>query len=247
MIFSHLRLEIDISRHFWFFRIFSCYTQDVIKHKQRKEGFSMKKDKALKIVTPIIAGVLLFTPLTSTQAVGYYNAKINSEKSSVLAPELLPVVTANEAESGLTKDGQVLPNEFLVKNNSNPMARSASLGYEKWSKVSTTRKVTKGFLGWHPGWKNYQYNISYYYFSKSKMSVSLSIGYGYFGVSVSKAGGNGQMVKANPKKWTRPAIYGNVNVTKWNVKKYNGAGIYTGSKTKYTSAASSVYVASRNK
>ncbi|WP_235008330.1 hypothetical protein [Listeria monocytogenes] len=151
---------------------------------------------------------------------------------------------------------KILPDEFIVRdqispsmpvNQERPLLRSATLGYEKWTKVSTTRKVSKGFIDWHPGWKNYQYNISAYYLSKATMNVSASLGYGKFSMSVSKAGSNGQIIKANPKKWTRPAIYGNVDVTKYTVKKYNGAGIYTGSTTKYASTASSTYVQSRNK
>ncbi|MBC1353733.1 hypothetical protein HB837_15070 [Listeria innocua] len=170
--------------------------------------------------------------------------------------DVTPILTQKEVESGVQDNSNELPDEFIVKdqispsvpvNQERPLLRSATLGYEKWTKVSTTRKVSKGFIDWHPGWKNYQYNISAYYFSKATMNVSASIGYGKFSMSVSKAGSNGQIIKANPKKWTRPAIYGNVDVTKYTVKKYNGAGIYTGSTTKYASTASSTYVQSRNK
>ncbi|WP_262490297.1 hypothetical protein AB8V66_14315 [Listeria ivanovii subsp. ivanovii] len=42
----------------------------------------------------------------------------------------------------------------------------------------------------------------------------MSIVYGKFSMSVSKAGSNGHIIKTNPKKWTRPAIYGNVDATK---------------------------------
>ncbi|EBF5117179.1 hypothetical protein FH008_15305 [Listeria monocytogenes] len=170
--------------------------------------------------------------------------------------DVTPILTQKEVESGVQDNSNELPDEFIVKdqispsmpvNQERPLLRSATLGYEKWTKVSTTKKVSKGFIDWHPGWKNYQYNISAYYFSKATMNVSASIGYGKFSMSVSKAGSNGQIIKANPKKWTRPAIYGNVDVTKYTVKKYNGAGIYTGSTTKYASTASSTYVQSRNK
>ncbi|MGE7696663.1 hypothetical protein ACQKNC_21630 [Lysinibacillus sp. NPDC094177] len=161
----------------------------------------------------------------------------------------IPVVSAEEAENGYMNDGTELPDEFIVNSNenANPLLRSATLGTEEWTKVSTTREISNGFIAWHPGWSEYQYNISYYYFSKSTMSFSASIGYGFFSISVAKAGSNGQAIKADPQKWTRPGIYGNVDVTKYNVKKYNGAGIYTGSTTKYASKASSTYVKSRNK
>jgi hypothetical protein len=57
----------------------------------------------------------------------------------------------------------------------------------------------------------------------------------------------GNLLKLIQKKWTRSGVYGNVDVTQYNVKKYNGAGIYIGFTTKYVSKASSTYVKSRNK
>ncbi|EUJ33427.1 hypothetical protein MFLO_02713 [Listeria floridensis FSL S10-1187] len=206
----------------------------------------MKKSKIVKIVSPMLVGILVLTAAGNVQAVGPSIDDVGDVKLSILAPELLPVVTTNEANEGLSLEGQPLPDEFLVKSTSNPMLRSASLGYEKWTKVSSTKKMTNGKLGWHPGWSHYQYNISAYYFSSSNYSVSFNLGYGAISASVSRAGG-GQIVKANPKKWTRPAVYGNVNRIKWNVKKYNGSGVYTGSTTKYTNTSSGVYVKSVNK
>ncbi|MFE3573667.1 hypothetical protein [Lysinibacillus sp. NPDC059133] len=160
-----------------------------------------------------------------------------------------PVVSEEEVENGYMNDGTELPDEFIVNSNdnTNSLLRSATLGTEKWTKESTTREISNGFIAWHPDWSEYQYNISFYYFSKSTMSFSASVGYGYFSISVAKAGSSGQGIKADPKKWTRPGVYGNVDVTKYNVKKYNGAGIYTGSTTKYISNASSTYVKSKNK
>ncbi|MBC2266621.1 hypothetical protein HCB38_02160 [Listeria sp. FSL L7-0083] len=203
----------------------------------------MKKFFSKHLMGLIIVGLLVISPITHVSA-------------AVRNIDTTPVITQKEVESGIQDNSDQLPDEFIVRdqtssnesfNQEKQLLKSASLGYEKWTKVSTTRKVSKGFIAWHPGWKNYQYNVSAYYFSKAKMSVSASIGYGKFSMSVSKSGSNGQIVKANPKKWTRPAIYGNVDVAKYTVKKYNGAGIYTGSTTKYTSTASSTYVQSRNK
>ncbi|MBC1485053.1 hypothetical protein HB897_02260 [Listeria seeligeri] len=203
----------------------------------------MKKVFFKYVMLPIVVGLVVTIPITPADA-------------AVRNVDTTPVITQNEVESGIQDNSDELPDEFIVREQISPsepinqerqLLKSATLGYEKWTKVSTTRKVSKGFIAWHPGWKNYQYNISAYYFSKSKISVSASVGYGKFSMSVSKAGSNGQVISANPKKWTRPAIYGNVDATKWTVKKYNGAGKYTGSTTKYTSTASSTYVKSRNK
>ncbi|MBC2140576.1 hypothetical protein [Listeria innocua] len=203
----------------------------------------MKKTILKPVMVSIIVGLSVITPITHVSA-------------AVKDVDVTPILTQKEVESGVQDNSNELPDEFIVKDQispsmpvtqERPLLRSATLGYEKWTKVSTTRKVSKGFIDWHPGWKNYQYNISAYYFSKATMNVSASIGYGKFSMSVSKAGSNGQIIKATPKKWTRPAIYGNVDVTKYTVKKYNGAGIYTGSTTKYASTASSTYVQSRNK
>ncbi|EAG4503515.1 hypothetical protein CBM20_02025 [Listeria monocytogenes] len=203
----------------------------------------MKKTVLKPVMVSIIVGLLVITPITHVSA-------------AVKDVDVTPILTQKEVESGVQDNRNELPDELIVRdqispsmpvNQERPLLRSATLGYEKWTKVSTTRKGSKGFIDWHPGWKNYQYNISAYYFSKATMNVSASLGYGKFSMSVSKAGSNGQIIKANPKKWTRPAIYGNVDVTKYTVKKYNGAGIYTGSTTKYASTASSTYVQSRNK
>ncbi|WP_427108621.1 hypothetical protein [Lysinibacillus xylanilyticus] len=161
-----------------------------------------------------------------------------------------PIVSEEEAENGYMNDGTELPDEFIVNRNENmnPLLRSpATTRTEKWTKESTTREISNGFITWHPGWCEYQYNISDYYFSNDSISFSVSIGYGYFSISVAKAGSSEQTIKADPQKWTRPGVYGNVDVTKYNVKKYNGAGIYIGSTTKYVSKASSTYVKSRNK
>jgi len=60
--------------------------------------------------------------------------------------------------------------------------------------------MSNGFIAWHPGWSEYQYNISYYFFSKDTMSFSASVGYEPFSISVSKAESSGQSIKADPKK-----------------------------------------------
>ncbi|ARM73468.1 hypothetical protein LMxysn_1833 [Listeria monocytogenes] len=167
-----------------------------------------------------------------------------------------PVITQKEVESGIQDNNDELPNEFIVRDQISPsepvnqerqLLKSASLGYEKWTKVSKTRKVTKGFITWHPEWKYYQYNVSGYFFSNARVSASASVGYGKFSVSVSKSSSTGQFIKADRNKWTRPAIYGNVDVTKYAVKKYNGAGIYTGATTKYSHTTTGTFIKSRNK
>ncbi|KMY28423.1 hypothetical protein ACZ11_23885 [Lysinibacillus xylanilyticus] len=192
--------------------------------------------------------------MESTESYDFSTPETISEGESIESMESYdfstPVVSEEEAESGYMNDGTELPDEFIVNRNenTNSLLRSpATTGTEKWTKESTTRKISDGFIAWHPGWSEYQYNISDYYFSNDSISFSVSIGYGYFSISVDKAGSSGQSIKADPKKWTRPGVYGNVDVTKYNVKKYNVAGIYIGSTTKYISKASSTYVKSRNK
>lgn len=213
----------------------------------------MKIKKRWKLFTTIIALVASLTivslPLSAlADSTESSNDNYNQESMDNL---LVPTVTTESIENGYLPDGADLPDEFIV-NPSNPSTRGittfgATNGYEKWTKISKTRVKSKAFIRWHPSWKNYQYNISYYYFSTSTMSVSANVGYGAFSMTVAKKGSSGQLVKSNPKKWTRPGIYGNVDATKWKVKKYNGANIYVGSTTKYTSTASSTYVKSRNK
>ncbi|AIS63318.1 hypothetical protein [Listeria ivanovii] len=194
-------------------------------------------------MVPIIVGLVVVISITPVS-------------TAVRNVDTTPVITQNEVESGIQDNSNELPDEFIVRDQISPsepvnqerkLLKSASLGYEKWTKVSTTRKVSKEFIAWHPEWKYYQYNVSGYFFSNVKVSVSASVGYGKFSLSVAKSSSAGQYIKADPKKWTRPAIYGNVDVTKYTVKKYNGAGIYTGSTTKYTSTATGTFIKSRNK
>ncbi|WP_262335543.1 hypothetical protein [Listeria monocytogenes] len=54
---------------------------------------------------------------------------------------------------------------------------------------------------------------------------------------------NQVFIAADLNEWTTPAIYGNVDVTKYN----KGAGIYTSSTTKYTNVASDTCIKSRKK
>ncbi|EAF8201973.1 hypothetical protein [Listeria monocytogenes] len=203
----------------------------------------MKKTFLKHVAASIIVVLLVLTPITHVSA-------------AVRNVDTTPVITQDEVESGIQDNSDELPDEFIVRDQISPnepvsqerqLLKSASLGYEKWTKVSKSRKVTKGFIAWHPEWKNYQYNVSGYFFSNAKVSVSASVGYGKFSFSVAKSSSAGQYIKADPKKWTRPAIYGNVDITKYTVKKYNGAGIYTGSTTKYTNTATETFIKSRNK
>lgn len=213
----------------------------------------MRKSINSKLATSILIGAIICLPTNYVYAAENSLKEIGNNNNLVVTKEFVPSITQQEVNNGFLDNGNDLPDEFIVKSeevsnttNGRMLLKSATTGTEKWSKVSTSRKLTNGKIGWHPAWSNYQYNISAYYFSSSKYSVSFNLGYGAISTSVSKAGG-GQIIKSDPKKWTRPGVYGNVDRIKWNVKKYNGAGIYTSSTTKYTNNSSGVYVKSVNK
>ncbi|WP_235007113.1 hypothetical protein [Listeria monocytogenes] len=120
----------------------------------------MKKTFLKHVVAPIIVALLVLTPITHVSA-------------AVRNVDTTPVIAQDEVESGIQDNSDELPDEFIVRDQISPnepvsqerqLLKSASLGYEKWTKVSKTRKVTKGFIAWHPEWKNYQCNVSGYFF-----------------------------------------------------------------------------------
>lgn len=141
--------------------------------------------------------------IESIETNGFSTPETNSkDKNTENIDSSTPIVSEEEAENGYMNDGTELPDEFIVNRNenTNPLLRSpATTGTEKWIKESTTRKISDGFIAWHPGWSDYQYNISAYYFSNDSMSFTVNIGYGPFSISVAKAGSNGQIIDANPK------------------------------------------------
>ncbi|EOD9342491.1 hypothetical protein ACL8F7_001025 [Listeria monocytogenes] len=110
----------------------------------------MKKTFLKHVVAPIIVALLVLTPITHVSA-------------AVRNVDTTPVITQDEVESGIQDNSDELPDEFIVRDQISPnepvsqerqLLKSASLGYEKWTKVSKTRKVTKDFIAWHPEWKN---------------------------------------------------------------------------------------------
>lgn len=205
----------------------------------------MKKQKSAKVLISIVASFIFFAiPITT-------NAKENDAVlqggNNVLAPLILPTISRAEAEAGVTIEGTELPEEFLVSEVKPQLRSAATTGTQKWTKVSTTRKLTKGFIGWHPNWSYYQYNIKGYYFSNGRVGLSFNIGYGPISVSVAKKGTGGQVIPSNTKKWGRPAVYGSINRIKWSVKHYNGGGQYLKTTTSYTNAAFNIFVQTKYK
>ncbi|EAF1190940.1 hypothetical protein FH008_04460 [Listeria monocytogenes] len=133
--------------------------------------------------------------------------------------------------------------EELPEKKEQSLLKSATIGYEKWIKMSSTRKLTNGFIGWHPSFQNYDYNISYYHLSAARITgISVSLGYGPISFSVPVgANSGGKIIKSNPKKWSRPAVYGTVTRIKWKVKKYTSMNQYLKTEIKYTNQPSSCY------
>ncbi|EUJ26458.1 hypothetical protein [Listeria cornellensis] len=153
----------------------------------------MQTNKIGKIVlVPLLATTLVAAPLLSP-----ISAIANEISTSEETP--LPVLTLDEATSGNT------PDEFLVRDTSStpssPMLRSAMLGYEKWTLKSQVKQKTNTFIGWHPDFKAYKYNVAFYYFSSTQHStLSVSLGYGPISLSVDKNKSSGYAVPSNIKK-----------------------------------------------
>lgn len=123
-----------------------------------------------------------------------------------------------------TEEPKVEYRELMQPTNGKLSSRS-SIGWKDHTKVSSWTEKSKVSLRWHPDFSGKNYNISYYNFSNSSTSISVALGGAYGSVSVSYSPkGSGYSIKANPKKWSRPAIYGDLIVTKYWVKSYTGAG-----------------------
>ncbi|MFS0766096.1 hypothetical protein [Peribacillus phoenicis] len=132
----------------------------------------------------------------------------------------------NNIESPIlfTEEPKVEYRELMQPTNGKLSSRS-SIGWKDHTKVSSWTEKSKVFLRWHPAFFGKNYNISYYNFSNSSTSISVALGGAYRSVSVSYSPkGSGYSIKANPKKWSRPAIYGDLIATKYRVKSYTGAG-----------------------
>ncbi|AHI57325.1 hypothetical protein C1909_10925 [Listeria ivanovii] len=66
-----------------------------------------------------------------------------------------------------------------------PMLRSATLGYEKWTLKSQVKLKTNTFIGWHPEFKVFRYNVKGYYFSSTQFAkMTVSLGYGPISISM---------------------------------------------------------------
>ncbi|MEB2630034.1 hypothetical protein [Peribacillus frigoritolerans] len=123
-----------------------------------------------------------------------------------------------------TEEPKVEYRELMQPTNGKLSSRS-SIGWKAHTKVSSWTEKSKVSLCWHPDFSGKNYNISYYNFSNSSTSISVALGGAYGSVSVSYSPkGSGYSIKANPKKWSRPAIYGDLIATKYRVKSYTGAG-----------------------
>ncbi|EUJ43141.1 hypothetical protein [Paenilisteria rocourtiae] len=195
--------------------------------------------------TKKLSKIILAPLLTTVLVIGHLLSPITATAYTISEPEetSLPILTFEEAKSGDT------PDEFLVLDtSSSPMLRNAMLGYSKWTLTSQVKQKNNTFIAWHPNFKGYKYNVSYYYFSSSQFAkMSVNLGYGPISLSINKSSGSGIAIKSNPKKWTRPGVYGDIYKNKYNIKKYNGANILTGTSTKYTSTVKKQYVKSVNK
>ncbi|WP_099224920.1 hypothetical protein [Listeria costaricensis] len=200
----------------------------------------MTKKIALQLIATALIATLVLTILTPPV--------FASESNSTSTP--IPMITLQEAEQGHLDDGTSLPDEFIVKEPSKavsstgrPLLKSSTLGYQKWTKVSSTRLATDVFLTWHPSFKGYKKGPSGYFFSNSqRVGTSINFGYGPVSLSVAKAGGSGTYYAANKNKSSRPAIYGNKIKDKYSVKHYNGANVYQKTTTAYKGSVSGVRI-----
>lgn len=128
------------------------------------------------------------------------------------------IVNQYEDEEGnLVTEYSELPNHFttdasgnmITSNSIQPM--NACARQYSYKTLYTVRVKTNSFIANHPGFTKWDKVNGYYFGTRT---ISYSVGLSGFGaeVSVSVAGpGSGTIITANPDRWSRPGIHGNVD------------------------------------
>lgn len=159
----------------------------------------------------------------------------------------LPIYTedelVNEEISYIVEDGDKinfifeqpsLPDEFIVKYDELDLRSSNASGYTKWTKDKSKSFTKKDYyMGMHPDWKGYskEKKAGSYWFSNSR---SKSIGFGISAdgkvisvggsVSIETSKANGYSIPADPKRWSRVGVQGDVEMNYWKIDWYTGTG-----------------------
>lgn len=171
---------------------------------------------------------ILVLPLFFLNQPAALGALVDSERNlDSLSPAVLET---KEIDGTVVTVYEELPDEFTVNVNQETDVQGispfcATCNQKYYTKVSSWTESSDYNFGWHPGFKDYT-RASGYWFSTSTTSFGVSVSYGFVSVSISSAGGNGYYVSADYNRWSRPAVYGKYNVTKYKVEEYNPAGIY---------------------
>ncbi|MBY0155638.1 hypothetical protein M4D56_13885 [Cytobacillus oceanisediminis] len=121
-----------------------------------------------------------------------------------------------DGEGNLITETSSLPDSFVTDQNGNIIKSGGvstfSCAYQyKYETLSDKLDRSNTFINYHPSFKSWD-KVDGYFFGQS--TVSYSIGYsGASGASVSVSvapPGNGTFIKADPARWSRPGIYGDV-------------------------------------
>ncbi|WP_269318454.1 hypothetical protein [Exiguobacterium sp. KJ 601] len=128
------------------------------------------------------------------------------------------IVNQYEDEEGnFVTEYSELPKQFTtdasgnIINDKSIQPMNACARQYSYKNLYTLRMQTNGFIANHPGFTRWD-KVNGYYFGNTSVSYSVGLsGYGA-SISVSVAGpGNGTFITANPDRWSRPGIYGDVD------------------------------------
>lgn len=182
------------------------------------------------IATPQAA----FAETLNNQEVPVIQEQVDSETLSDLE-------VFSSIDEALALGGDAMPDEFIVAQTNNKQKSPTT--YETWTRVSSSRLYNNIFLNYHPQHTTFRRASGYYFSTSSNVSVGASIGGSYVSVSISAAASStGYYVNANYNKWSRPAVYADINKVKYTVKTYNTAGKLLKTETRYQNVGVNQYI-----
>ncbi|MBC2311809.1 hypothetical protein [Listeria booriae] len=128
-----------------------------------------------------------------------------------------------------------------------PLLKSAS-GWTTSTNTSSKKIKSMVFLNYHPDFPEKKKYDGYFFSSTKKRSGSASLTLGFGPLSFTVAGassyGSGGFIKADFKRYSRPAVKGDVYQNNYTLKYYSGSGVlYRTEYKKYNSTKNSeIYI-----
>ncbi|MBC6309020.1 hypothetical protein HCJ66_05580 [Listeria sp. FSL L7-1582] len=214
-----------------------------------------------KIISAISIGVIgttLFYPLMANAEVA---ESIDGTESKEIYSDVEIVAEISEG-SNIDKKNEFSEEAYELMENSplgvevklpvteiktdRPLLKSAS-GWTTSTNTSSKKLKSMVFLNYHPDFPEKKHYDGYFFSATKKRSgsASLTLGFGPLSFTVAAASaGSGGFLKADLKRYSRPAVKGDVYQNNYTIKYYSGSGILyrTEYKTYKSTRNSEIYI-----